>query len=171
MEFYKDSIEELQNELDADFIAVYTGIQSIKNKLINYSDQKNLKGDEIVGWYGEICCRQLTKGKLVSDNYEYDVVTPQGFKISVKTRKGNNNGWKTTSAIPKIEINEESPTHLMFIHLLEDYSVDKIWLFNWIDLIHDNRFLVHKVRRNKRSYVFRINPEKDQKKLIYSSEK
>ena len=171
MEIYKDSIEELQNELDADFIAVYTGIQTIKNKLINYSDPKKLKGDEIVGGYGEICCRQLTKGKLASDNYEYDVVTPQGFKISVKTRKGNNSGWRTTSAIPNIEIDEESPTHLMFIHLLEDYSVDRIWLFKWTNLIYENRFLVHRVRGKMRSYVIKINPEKDQNNLIYTSGK
>jgi len=52
-----------------------------------------LKGGEIVAWLGEICCRQLLNGKLVPDDLEYDVLTPEGNRISVKTRKGENSGW------------------------------------------------------------------------------
>jgi hypothetical protein len=167
MEIDKKSFLELQNDLETDFDAVYNGILAVKNKLLKYADGKTLKGDEIVGWYGEICCRQLTNGKLVPDNLEYDVITQEGYKISVKTRKGKNSGWKTTSAIPKIEIDDESPTHLMFIHLLEDYSIDKIWLLDWDELHRNQRFIEHKVRGSKRSYVVRINPEMDKKYLIY----
>ncbi len=167
MKLNKKALLELDNSLKEDFITVQTGIKNIKEKLRSHSDGKTLKGDEIVGWYGEVCCRQITGGKLVPDNNEYDVVTPEGNKISVKTRKGYGSGWKTTSAIPKINIDEDSPTHLMFIHLAKDYSVKEIWLFEWDELLHNNRFIPHVVRGNRRAYIFRINPDIDHKNLIF----
>lgn len=164
----KDAFLDLHRNLQGDFDAVYTGIKNIKQKLQKYSDGKTLKGDEIVGWYGEICCRQLTGGQLVSDNLEYDVLTPEGYRISVKTRKGTGSGWNSTSAIPKIEIDDDAPTHLMFIHLSDDYSIKEIWLFDWEELHRNNRFVEHKVRGNRRSYIVRINSVNDKKYLIYS---
>jgi len=112
----------------------------------------------------------LTGGKLVSDNLEYDVLTSSGDRISVKTRKGNGSGWNTTSAIPKIDMDDESPTHLMFIHLADNYSVKEIWLFSWEELHRNNRFIEHKVRGNRRSYLVRINKATDDKYLIYKAE-
>ena len=168
MEINKNAFLDLHRSLQEDFDAVYTGIKNIKCKLQEYTDGKTLKGDEIVGWYGEICCRQLTGGKLVPDNLEYDVLTPEGYKISVKARKGIGSGWNSTSAIPKIEIDEEAPTHLMFIHLSDDYSIKEIWLFKWEELHRTGRFLEHIVRGNRRSFLVRINPATDRKYLIYT---
>jgi hypothetical protein len=102
MDINDKSFMTLEDDLSSDFKSVYTGIQNIKKKLKAYSDGKTLKGDEIVRWYGEICCRELTGGRLVPDKYEHDVETPEGHKISVKTRKGMGSGWNATSAIPKI---------------------------------------------------------------------
>lgn len=170
MRINKDALSELHNEMHQDFDAVYNGIRNIKNKLRKNSDGKTLKGDEIVGWYGEVCCRQLMGGILVSDKLEYDVLTPDGYRISVKTRKGSNGGWNTTSAIPKIDIDKESPTHLMFIHLADDYRVKEIWLFEWKELHDTNRFLEHNVRGNRRSYIVRINRQTDRKYLIYGDD-
>ena len=162
-------LKDLYEDLHSDFEAVYIGIRNIKKKLYTYSAGKPLKGDEIVGWYGEICCSQITGGQLVPDKFEYDVITPEGDRISVKTRKGTGSGWNSTSAIPKIEIDEGAPTHLMFIHLLDDYSVKEIWLFKWEELRRTNRFIEHKVRGSRRSYIVRINPVNDKKYLIYES--
>ena len=88
--------------------------------------------------------------------------------ISVKTRRGSNSGWTRTSAIPKIE-GEEVPTHLMFVHLDEDYVVSEMWLYPWQDLIEKERFRKHIVRGNFRSYYMSVNPTKDQRYKVYAS--
>lgn len=103
---------------------------------------------------------------LVDDSFEYDVLTPQGDKISVKCRKGFGNGWRATSAIPKIELSEDAPTHLMFVHLNNDYSIDRIWLYCWAELLEEGRFQVHHVRGDRRSYRFQVNEKTDIKNLL-----
>ena len=135
------------------------------NKLIQYSDSKHLKGDEIVGWLGEIYGKLLLNGKLVSDDFEHDFETADGKCISVKARRGSSSGWQKSSAIPKIT--GDCPTHLMFVHLKNDYTVDGIWLYPWEDLIRSGRFKKHMVRGNLRSYYFRVSPSKDKKYLLY----
>lgn len=159
--------EVLIKDLKLDLEAIRKLFISIKDKLQKYADGKTLKGDEIVAWLGEIYCRLISNGKLVSDDLEYDVLSPTGERISVKTRKGENIGWSKTSAIPKIEMDDDSPTHLMFIHLYDNYSIKEIWLFPWEDLLQSGRFRAHNVRDNRRSYQVRINRSTDKKYLIY----
>jgi len=138
----------------------------IHKKLEYYSDGKKLKGDELVGWLGEIYGKLFLDGELVPDSYEHDFITRDGKRISVKARKsGRSNNWYRTSAIPKIT--GECPTHLMFIHLNNDYSINKIWLYPWEDLIEKGRFKKHIVRGHLRSYYFRVRPVKDEEYLIY----
>jgi len=137
----------------------------IKQELSGYADGKTLKGDEIVGWLGEIYGKLLLGGTLVSDDEEHDFEVGD-WRISVKTRKGFGSGWKRTSAIPKIE-GEDCPTHLMFVHLNNDYTIRSIWLFPWKCLLENGRFVEHVVRGEHRSYYFTINPERDRDYLIF----
>lgn len=162
----KQKILNLQCELMNEFETIRKATQNIRIILERYADGKVLKGDEIVGWLGEIYGKLLFNGRLVGDENEHDFETTDGKRISVKTRKGYGSGWNNTSAIPKIK-GEDCPTHLMFIHLDDDYTVAEIWLYPWDDLLKNNRFKVHKVRGAFRSYRFRVNVENDYEYLIY----
>ena len=141
--------------------------KKIKEKLVSHSDGKNLKGNELVGWLGEIYAKLLLGGKLVHDREEHDVVTNDGYRVSVKTRKGWGNGWQRTSAIPKFE-GDNCPTHLLFVHLNDDYSIDRMWLFSWEQLLANGRFKNHTVRGTPRSFIFALNEVKDKAHIVYS---
>ena len=88
------------------------------------------------------------------------------MRISVKARKGKAKGWNRTSDIPKIE-GAACPTNLMFVHLNDDYSVDRIWLYPWEDLRKSGWFKEHIVRGSRRSFFFQVNLGSDEKYLIY----
>ena len=162
----RQELEQIESDLQEHFRILKKEQTTIREKLQYYSDGKNLKGDEIVGWLGEVYCKLLLDGILVSDDKEHDFETKNGDRISVKARKGNEKGWNRTSAIPKIE-GDDCPTHLMFVHLEDDYSIDKIWLFSWTELMKTGRFKKHIVRGNHRSYYFQLNPKKDAKFIYY----
>ena len=109
--------------LECEFHALFKQLEHLQSqihqKLSSYADGKTLKGNELVGWLGEIYGKLLLDGKLVNDSEEHDLVTPAGWRVSVKTRKGFKSGWRQSSAIPKIE-GQECPTHLLFAHLNDD---------------------------------------------------
>jgi hypothetical protein len=142
--------------------------RAIRSKLVAHADGKNLKGNELVGWLGEIYIKSLLNGKLVSDALEHDVETPSGMRISVKTRKGLNPGWRQTSAIPKTD-GADCPTHLAFVHLDDKYEVDRIWIYDWKELLKNGRFRRHVVRGEFRSYIFSVDEAKDQGQIVYPS--
>ncbi len=117
------ALEKLEAECQSLFIRL-AGLQTeIREKVSAHADGKTLKGNELVGWLGEIYGKLLFNGTLVSDREEHDFVTNDGWRVSVKARKGWKSGWKQTRAIPKIE-GDECPTHLLFVHLNDDYSID-----------------------------------------------
>ena len=95
----KTAVNDLQYELSELFIPLSVLQDRIKQRLINFADSKTLKGNEFVGWLGEIYAKLLFSGQLVDDSEEHDITTPDGWRISVKARKGCNSGWKQTSAI------------------------------------------------------------------------
>ena len=103
-----------------------------------YANGRRLKGNEIVAWLGEIYVKLLFDGLLADETEEYDVYCKDGKLISVKTRKGQT-GWSRSSGIPRTH-GDDIPTHLAFVHLFENYALDRIWLFPWKDLIENNRF-------------------------------
>jgi hypothetical protein len=140
---------------------------TIRKKLEQYADGKKLKGDEYVGWLGEINGKLLLNGKLVPDSrlYSHDLETKDRKRISIKARKGEK-GWKHTGIIPEID-GPRCPTHLMFVHLNKDYSVDRIWLYPWEKMRKTNRFKSKKVRGKPRAYFFVVSPESDSEYLIY----
>ena len=141
-----EAVKKLENEMAALFERLSTLQQSIKEKLIRYCDNKTLKGNEIVGWLGEIYGKLLFQGTMVDDSYEHDIETVDRKRISIKTRKGWNSGWTQSSAIPKI-VGDDCPTHLLFVHLNDDFSIDGIWLFSWDFLTKNDRFKKHIVRK------------------------
>ena len=140
--------------------------QEIHEKLKSYCDNKTLKGNEVVGWLGEIYGKLLFKGTMVDDSYEHDIETLDGKRISIKTRKGWNSGWTQSSAIPKI-VGHDCPTHLLFVHLDDDYFIHGMWLFDWNFLKKNERFRKHMVRGNLRSYIFRLNETMDKNYKIF----
>ena len=162
----RKELEQLELGLQKHFTAIKQEQTAIRKKLSLYANGKNLKGDELVGWLGEIYGKLILDGTLVSDEREHDFETKDGMLISVKARKGKAKGWNRTSAIPKIE-GAHCPTHLMFVHLNDDYSVDRIWLYPWEDLRKSGRFKEHIVRGNWRSFFFQVNFGSDEKYLIY----
>jgi hypothetical protein len=157
-------------DIEEDFASLFETLsetqRNIKMLLTQHSDGKVLKGDELVGWLGEIYTKISVNGNLVDDSFEHDVETKCGKTISVKTRRGENSGWNRTSAIPKIE-GEEVPTHLMFVHLNEQYAVTEMWLYPWVNLVKEERFRKHYVRGNFRSYYMSVNSKNDKKYLVY----
>lgn len=158
------------SELEAECQALFTQLSElqkrIREKVSFHADGKNLKGNELVGWLGEIYGKLLFDGTLVSDKEEHDFFTDDGRRVSVKTRKGWNSGWKKTSAIPKIE-GSDCPTDLLFVHLNDDYSIDRMLLFEWRLLVNTERFKKHMVRGSQRSFIFVIDEEKDKTHVVY----
>lgn len=132
-----------------------------------YANGRKLKGNEIVAWLGEIYVKLLFDGLLADETEEHDVHCNDGKRISVKTRKGLT-GWSRTSGIPRIQ-GVDIPTHLAFVHLLDDYTLDRIWLFPWEDLIEDTRFRRKNVRGNQLDYYLILNERNDVKYLVYQS--
>jgi len=161
-----DTFDRVEKDFDSLFHLLSITQNKIHDKLEEYADGKVLKGNELVGWLGEIYTKIICNGRLVDDSYEHDVEAVNGIKISVKTRKGTKNGWNRTSAIPKID-GDDCPTHLMFVRLNDNYSVKSMRLYPWQDLYSANRFKRHIVRGNFRSYYMLVKPQDDDKYKIY----
>ncbi len=166
MDFDFNAFEEVEKDLNSLFHKLSITESKIHQKLEKLSDGKGLKGNELVGWLGEIYTKLIFGGHLVDDSHEHDVVTQQGLRVSVKTRKGTRSGWTRSSAIPKME-GGYSPTHLMFVHLNDNYSASRMWLYPWKDLLKEDRFKKHIVRGKFRSYYMSVIPSKDSRYEIY----
>lgn len=161
--------ENVQTEFEPLFYKLSKMQTEIREKITKYSDGKILKGNELVGWLGEVYTKIILNGRLVDDTHEHDVETEDGMRVSVKTRKGRGSGWKKSSAIPKIE-GADCPTHLMFVHLDEQYLVLRMWLYPWDYLQSTDRFRLHVVRGNPRSFYMSVKPDVDSDYEVYSRE-
>jgi hypothetical protein len=164
-------LNKIKNEIASDLILVLNGQISLKSKLLEYADGKNLKGDELTAWLGEIFCKILYKGTLVDETYEHDFIALKtGKRYAVKARKGKNKGWNSTSAISKIE-GIDCPDYLLFIHFDNKYVVESIWEYKWQEILLEDRFLPKKVRGAGNRWYFMVTPTKDQDRLVYSRTK
>jgi hypothetical protein len=159
MRLKSKALVQLENQLRDHFEQLIGARDCIKQKLMEHSDGKALKGDEIVGWLGEIYAKLLMNGILVDDSHEHDLVV-DGQRVSVKARKESNGStsWTRTSGIPKIE-GDDCPTHLMFLLFDDRYGLKKVWLYPWGEI--RDRFRTHVVRGQHRSYYFIVRPNKD----------
>ncbi len=160
----------LKNELSSLLVELSNIQDKIRIKLSTHAENKNLKGNEIVGWLGEIYGKLLLNGELVDDSKEHDLVTPERWRVSVKTRKGVSPSWRRSSAIPKIE-GDDCPTHLLFVKLNGLYELEQAWLFNWKDLREEGRFRKKKVRGLHRSFIFMLKESLDSDNEIYPTNK
>ena len=160
------AFENVQIELEDLFHQLSETQRAIRAQVAHHSDGKVLKGDEIVGWLGEVYTKLILHGRLVADTQEHDVETADGMRVSVKTRKGARKGWKKSSAIPKID-GSRCPTHLMFVHLDDSYRVLSMWLYPWEHLRSTNRFRRHTVRGNFRSFYMSVKPDVDRDYMVY----
>jgi len=167
MELPKNLLD-LSANLESNFKDIKDTIQRIKQKLQKHADGKQLKGEEITGWLGEIYGKIILNGKLVPDKHDYDVETLDK-RVSVKARKGTSGSWQVSGIIPRI-LGAECPTHLMFIQFTDDYLINRIWLFPWEKLRDTGRFKSKTVRGGQRGYYIRIKPKIDESYLIYSAE-
>lgn len=161
------ALRRIECDFEILFAELFTSQVKIKQKLLRYADEKHLKGYEIVGWLGEVYVKLLFNGQLVNDTYEHDVETKEGWRISVKTRRGRAAGWKQSSSISKFE-GEGCPTHLAFVHLHDNYSLDRVWLYEWPHLCKTTRFTEKLVRGKFRSYIFKLDEKEDKRFVIYS---
>lgn len=162
------SLRDVEEEFRQIFADLSSLQATIHGRLLEHSDGKILKGDELVGWLGEIYGKYFLGGVLVDDSLEHDVETASGDRVSVKARRGRKTGWNRTSAIPRI-VGEDCPTHLLFVRLSIEYLVEKMWLYPWGDLVVADRFKKHMVRGNMRSYYFLVNEHEDAIYEIYTA--
>ena len=153
------------DQISGELNNITTAMNNVKVILSRHTDGKNLKGDELVGWLGEICGKLMLNGTLVGDEFQHDFEYGDR-RVSVTARKGWNSGWNTTSGISKLE-GEGCPTHLMFIHFDDDFSIQEVWLYPWTELLDGNRFKEKKVHGEHRYYTFRVRPAEDEKHRIY----
>jgi hypothetical protein len=159
------AVRKVEAECQDLFSELATLQKNIREKLSVHADDKNLKGNELVGWLGEIYGKILLDATLVGDREDLDFVSKDGLRVLVKTRKGWNLGWKQSSAIPRIE-RSGCPTHLLFVHLNDDYSIDRMWLLEWQQLLDSERFKKHIVRGSQRLVIFTIDENKDDGSVV-----
>ena len=140
---------------------------SIRRSLLAHADDKLLKGDELVGWMGEVYGKLMLDGRLVDDKYEHDFeVAKDDMRVSVKARKGNASGWTQTSDISRVS-GDGVPTHLLFVHLDDDFGLLQMWLYPWQEILIAGRFKLKEVRGEMRAHVFYVAASKDRRYLIY----
>lgn len=157
----KNKVSAFYEEIKTHCEAIKLSNQVLKELIKEHSDGKNLKGDELVGWLGEIYTKLLVDGTVIDhDEFDYDVVKDK-MRISVKTRKGKNSGWSRSGNIPNINVSNEGPTHLMFIHLEADYSLSGAWLFEWAWLTQSGRLIEKRNGNRVTGHFFALNVDSD----------
>lgn len=148
MPLQSKALSDLEKKFQTKFWELSLLETKIHEEIKEHADEKVLKGNERVGWLGEIYGKTLYGGKLVDDTHEHDFVANNGrMRVSVKTRKGRKKGWQKSGIVRSID-GEKTPTHFMFVHLNDNYSVDRIWNFPWTYLMQNGR-LREKVVRNQ----------------------
>ncbi len=85
MDFDFEAFEGVEKDFESLFQLLSSTQKEIQEKLQQHSDGKVLKGNELVGWLGEIYTKILFNGSLVDDSHEHDVETDDNLRISVKT--------------------------------------------------------------------------------------
>lgn len=156
------------------FQAVKRANEDVKRYLQGYISSGRLhKGYEIVGWYGEIVTQELLGGVVIADDTkDYDVENiEKKERYSVKTRMGTKGNWKVTSLIPNNTIDNDSPTHLIFVHLDDEYKVESVWSYPWEYLVNNNRLRPKSVKGVVRGYTLTVKVSLDKQFLVFGSGK
>lgn len=159
------NVQQTENELRS-VLEELAGIHGkVREAIKHYVEGFALKGNETVGWLGEMYVAQLLGGTIKDDSYSYDIkaVNKRGKKmrVEVKTRRKvtGKKGWRRTGIIT-LKDGEKPPTHLAFVKLAEDYSLSGIYLYPW-DEIDKERLKLFKVKGQQRGYYFRVRDDDD----------
>lgn len=166
----RSQIEQLhafETDLGEFFKSLVSITESIRQYIQKHTKRK-LKGDEIVGWLGEVYAKFLVDGEVeIDDSLDYDVTAPS-MRISVKARKGTQRNWNRTSSIPSNELSQENgPTHLLFLQLNDDYRLKRAWLYDWNQV----QPYFKPVKAGSSMYYFKVKIERDRECLIYPIQK
>ncbi len=153
----EEAIQKIESKLRPLFNQLVNVNRKIKGVLTSMRpSNKTLKGDEVVGWLGEIYAAEILSGTLLANDEEADVKTPT-MRVSVKARKATSSNWPRTSDIHKIK--GANCTHLIFLKFDKEYRLENVWLYPWE--VVEERAKPHKSRGNNMGYYFRVKPRKD----------
>ena len=84
---------------------------------------------------------------------------------------GTKGNWKVTSLIPNNTIDNDSPTHLIFVHLDDEYKVESVWSYPWEYLVNNNRLRPKSVKGVVRGYTLTVKVSLDKQFLVFGSGK
>ena len=73
MDFDFNSMDRIEKDFSGLFVTLSMTQKKIRELLVEHSDGKVLKGDELVGWLGEIYTKIAVGGYLVDDSFEHEV--------------------------------------------------------------------------------------------------
>jgi|AntRauTorckE5430_2_1112549.scaffolds.fasta_scaffold11770_3 hypothetical protein len=139
MNIRHEEVQRIGKELSPVLESLHQIHKTVHNAIKPYTDGFSLKGNETVGWLGEMYAFQFFGGKIEKDSLSYDLTVTDSAgkveKLEVKTRRvtvGSN--WSTTGVIKLNQIandgkfsvdigNDQNPTHLVFIKLYNNYSL------------------------------------------------
>jgi hypothetical protein len=118
-----------------------------------------LKGNEVVGWIGELYAATVQGGEIKSDSESYDIVRENGKKVEVKTRRQSKDGstsWKRSGVISVDADNP--PDYLIFVKLNKDYQLEEMYEFPWSYLKDEERLKEAKSNDNLKGYYIMLAP-------------
>lgn len=150
---------------------VKKAIEPLVEPLLAEGSNFSLKGNEVVGWLGELYAATLLGGEIESDDKSYDILVKGEAiceRIEVKTRRQSSeksNSWKRSGVISVDE--KDSPTHVVFVKLDKDYRLDEMYKFGWQYLEKEDRLKEAKSNENKRGYYIVLAPTKQEEWMIY----
>ena len=170
-----DRIEAIQRELKDDLNTLATIDHKLKEAIKYYVGEFDLKGNEVVGWLGEMYSCHFFDGEIQPDVISYDILIPGKVeeRLEVKTRRVSKSGKDhgTQSGVIKLTGREqEDPTSLVFVTLTRDYLLQSIYKFPLSEIFGglDNikRLRSSKVKKNFRGYTLTLR-EDDKQYLVY----
>ena len=114
--------------------------EALQGKVQQHWDGNVLRGADPVAWLGLVYAKCLLNGRLLVRDQRRFIQTEEGGKVYVKTRKGQSSGWNQTGTMSDL-LADDHPTHLLFIHLHDNYQVSSMWLYPWEYLQNSDRLI------------------------------
>jgi hypothetical protein len=172
-----EEVQRIGKELSPVLESLHQIHKTVHNAIKPYIDGFSLKGNETVGWLGEMYAFQLFGGKIEKDRLSYDLTVTDSAgeieRIEVKTRRVTaSSNWSKTGVIKLKRIangskfsvdvdNNQNPTHLVFVKLYNNYSLAAIYKFSIKKLWEDNRLIESTPGKVFRGYTFTLSENTD----------
>ncbi|NJC27158.1 hypothetical protein [Neolewinella antarctica] len=156
----KKEMEKAQSELKTVLNELYKIHDKVHKEIQKQAPKFKLKGNETVGWLGEIYTAKFYGGEIVKDESSYDVIVNEDKedekRLEVKTRRRTSgSSWRNSGVIGFTKIGEVPPTHLIFVILKNNYTIESIYEFEWDD-VSTTRFRDSIVKKKVRGYFVRL---------------